>query len=187
MSDPVESPVQTRLLPNASPPTSVLSIPHSPWMVLPPVPAEPSGRGAAKSSFLPPPSSEWGPRWLLSWVLCACIRQSAPRPEIAHASHWRPQASLRLWGLEGDMGHSDHFSHCGLNHCSRPGGGWVVRNCEAHPRLSGDQAVAHPGLGATSSTWSQHILGTLGTSCHDCYPWACGECPPAHAPAGTHR
>lgn len=159
---------------------------HHGWCC-PLVPAEPSGRGAAKSSFLPPPSSEWGPRWLLSWVLCACIRQSTPRPEIAHASHWRPQASLRFWGLEGDVGHSDHFSYCGLNHCSRPGGGQVVRNCEAHPRLSGDQAVAHPGLGATSSTWSQHILGTLGTSCHDCYPWAGAECPPAHPPAGTHR
>ena len=74
--------------------------------------------------------------WLLWWILCACVTQSVPRPEIAHASHWRPQASRRVWGLEGDVGHCDHFSHCGLNHCSRPGGGRVVRNCEAHPRLS---------------------------------------------------
>ena len=187
MSDPVESPVQTRPLPNASRPTSVLSVPtHHGWRCSL-VPAEPSGRGAARSSFLPPPSSTCRPRWLLSWVLCVCMRQSASRPETARASHWRPQASLRAWGLEGDVGHSDHFSHYGSNRCSRPGGGRVVRSCEAHPRLSGDQAVAHPGLRATASTWSQHILGTLGTSCHDCCPWAGTECPPAHPPAGTHR
>lgn len=187
MSDPVESPVQTRPLPNASHPTSVLSVPHSPWMALLPSPCRAIWKGCSKELFSSSSSSACGPRRLLSWVLCVCMRQSAPRPETARASHWRPQASLRAWGLEGDVGHSDHFSHYGSNRCSGPGGGRIVRSCEAHPRLSGDQAVAHPGLGATASTWSQHVLGTLGTSCHDCCPWAGAECPPAHPPAGTHR
>lgn len=51
-------------------------------------------------------------------------------------------SGLQVWGLEGGLGHSNHFSHCGSNHCSRPGGGWVARKHVACPRLSGDQAVA---------------------------------------------
>ena len=146
-----ESRVQARLLPKANLPSSVISTSYPPSLTTaqccPLVPAEESGRGAVKCSSVPPPISESGPR-------CGCFG----RPFARASETIRAQArgcrrlptgdfrSPRGFGvLEGDLGHSGHFSHCSSNHCSRPGHGWVARNCEASPRLSGDQAVA-PGL-----------------------------------------
>ena len=73
---------------------------------------------------------------------------------------------LRVWGLEGGLGHSDHFCPCGSSHCFRPGVGecpgsvWPAFSCRETRQWLLGSCRASSGVGA------QHDQGSAASS-----PW----------------
>lgn len=96
-------------------------------------------------------------------------QQTPPQPQTP---------GLRVWGLERSLGHRDHFSPCGSNHCSGPQVGMCPGNAWAPGKPSRGSWVPAGGY----PVW----IRDTEPPHHGCYTRPDPGLPP-HPSAGTHR